>query len=365
MKDTALTQIHRDLGARIVPFAGYNMPLEYTSVKEEHLCVRNGVGVFDVSHMGEFWIKGPGALSLVQKLTSNDVSKLYPGKVQYTCLPNKDGGIVDDLLIYQYSEEKYMMVVNASNIEKDWKWINDNNSEGALLDNASGEMSLLAVQGPMAVKTLQKLTEIDLANMSYTTFEQASLAGVEDVIISATGYTGAGGFELYFWNAEAVKIWNAVMEAGAEFGIKPVGLAARDTLRLEMGYCLYGNDIDEHTSTIEAGLGWITKFTDNNQFISREELLQEKNEGPKMRLVGFTMLEKGIPRKDYEILDPDGELIGRVTSGTMSPMMNIGIGMGYVSPEHTKPGSRIKIRIRNKEPLAEVVSFPIYKKDQI
>jgi len=359
-----LTHIHRELGARIVPFAGYNMPLEYSSVKEEHLCVRNGVGVFDVSHMGEFWIKGSGALSLVQKLTSNDVTKLYPGKVQYTCLPNRDGGIVDDLLIYQYSDEKYMMVVNASNIEKDWKWINDNNSEGALLDNASDEMSLLAVQGPLAVKALQKLTDIDLANMSYTTFEQAPLAGVEDVIISATGYTGAGGFELYFWNAEAEKIWNAVMEAGAEFGIMPVGLAARDTLRLEMGYCLYGNDIDEHTSTIEAGLGWITKFTDNNQFISREELLQEKNEGPKMQLVGFTMLERGIPRKDYEILDQEGEIIGRVTSGTMSPMMNIGIGMGYVSPEYTKPGTRIKIRIRKKEPLAEVVSFPIYKKDQ-
>ena len=365
MKNTALTQIHRDLGARIVSFAGYNMPLEYSTVKEEHISVRNGVGVFDVSHMGEFWIKGSGALSLVQKLTSNDVSKLYPGKVQYTCLPNKDGGIVDDLLIYQYSDEKYMMVVNATNIEKDWNWINDNNSEGAVLDNASEEMSLLAVQGPLAVKALQKLTDIDLANMSYTTFKQAPLAGVDDVIISATGYTGAGGFELYFWNAEAVKIWNAVMDAGAEFGIKPVGLAARDTLRLEMGYCLYGNDIDEHTSTIEAGLGWITKFTDNNQFISREELLQEKNEGPKMRLVGFTMLERGIPRHDYEILDHEGEVIGRVTSGTMSPMMNIGIGMGYVSPEYTKPGSRIKIRIRNKELLAEVVSFPIYKKDQI
>jgi len=365
MKNTALTHVHRGLGAKIVPFAGYNMPLEYSTVKEEHLCVRKGVGVFDVSHMGEFWITGPGALSLMQKLTSNDVTKLYPGKVQYTCLPNRNGGIVDDLLIYQYSEEKYMMVVNASNIEKDWKWINDNNSEGALLDNASEEMSLLAVQGPLAVKALQKLTDIDLANMSYTTFEQAPLGGVEDVIISATGYTGAGGFELYFRNAEAVKIWNAVMEAGAEFDIKPVGLAARDTLRLEMGYCLYGNDIDEHTSAIEAGLGWITKFTDNNQFISREELLQEKNEGPKMRLVGFTMLEKGIPRHDYEILDPEGELIGRVTSGTMSPMMNIGIGMGYVSQEHTKPGSRIKIRIRNKELLAEVVSFPIYKKDQI
>ena len=363
MKDTPLTHIHKELGARIVPFAGYNMPVEYTGVKDEHLCVRNSVGIFDVSHMGEFWVKGPGAASLVQKLTSNDINKLYIGKIQYTCFPNGEGGIVDDLLIYRYEEEKFMLVVNASNIEKDWNWLNEHNSEAVVVDNASEEMSLLAVQGPQAEQALQKLTSLDLSDMKYYTFEVAPFAGIKEVIISATGYTGAGGFELYCRNGEAEQIWLAVMEAGAEFGIKPVGLAARDTLRLEMGYCLYGNDIDETTSPVEAGLGWITKFNDENRFIDWKRLQQEKTEGSKRRLVGFTMLEKGIPRQHYEILNTDGDIIGEVTSGTMSPSMNIGIGMGYVSTANSLPGTRILIRIRNKELSAEVVALPILRKE--
>lgn len=363
MKDTALTHIHRKLGARIVPFGGYNMPLDYSGVKDEHICVREKAGVFDVSHMGEFWVKGEEAAPLIQKLTTNDVNKLSAGSIQYTCFPNGQGGIVDDLLVYRYADEKYLLVVNASNIEKDWKWLNDRNKNGAVLENASEEMSMLAVQGPMAEKALQKLCSTDLANMKYYSFKVAALAGMKEVIISATGYTGAGGFELYCRNAEAEQLWNAVMEAGAEFGIKPVGLAARDTLRLEMGYCLYGNDIDDTTSPIEAGLGWITKFSEDNNFIDRERMQLEKSEGSKRRLVGFSMLEKGIPRQHYEILDEEGTKIGEVTSGSISPMMNIGIGLGYVPHGHAVPGSRIRIRIRNKELLAEVVSLPIYKKD--
>ncbi len=361
MKDTPLTRIHKELGARIVPFAGYNMPLEYTGLKDEHLCVRNAAGIFDVSHMGEFWVKGDGATDLMQKLTSNDITRLFNGKVQYTCFPNGKGGIVDDILIYRYADEKFMLVVNAANMEKDWDWINLNNGENVIIENASDRMSLLAVQGPMAVKALQKLTEISLEGMHYYTFETAPLGGIEEVIISATGYTGAGGFELYCMNDEVEQIWKAVMEAGEEFGIKPAGLAARDTLRLEMGYCLYGNDIDETTSPLEAGLGWITKFTDANWFIGRENLEQEKERGPARRLVGFKLLEKGIPRQHYEILDPEGEITGKVTSGTMSPSMNVGIGMGYVKPEQARPGSRILIRIRKKEVPAEVVNLPIYK----
>jgi len=363
MKDTALTQIHKELGARLISFAVYNMPPEYSGVKDEHIAVRKTLGVFDVSHMGEFWIKGAGATELVQKLTTNDVHKLQIGRVQYNCLPNGEGGIVDDVLLYKYTDEKYMMVVNASNIEKDWKWLNQQNGNGVILENSSDEISLLAVQGPQAIKALQKLTDIDLSNMKYYTFKTGSFAGAGDVIVSATGYTGAGGFELYFWNPDAEKIWKAVMQAGEEFGIKPVGLAARDTLRLEMGYCLYGNDIDETTSPIEAGLGWITKFTEDNKFIDRERLQWEKAGGPKRRLVGFKMLEKGIPRQHYDILDMDGSPIGKVTSGTISPMMNIGIGMGYLPPDYVSSGSRIRIRIRNKELLAEVVDFPIYKQD--
>ncbi|MFC2098367.1 glycine cleavage system aminomethyltransferase GcvT [Bacteroidota bacterium] len=364
MKDTALTHIHKELGARIVPFAGYNMPLEYSGIKDEHLAVRNAVGLFDVSHMGEIWIKGPGATELVQKLTTNDVRKLYDGKIQYNCFPNGNGGIIDDILVYKYSEEKFMLVVNASNIQKDWDWINANNSHGVELENSSDMISLLAVQGPRSVDVLQKLTQLDLGNLKYYNFQVAPFAGVEEVIISATGYTGAGGFELYFYNPDAEKIWTAIMEAGAELGIKPAGLAARDTLRLEMGFCLYGNDIDETTSPIEAGLGWITKLTEDNNFIDKERLQKQKEEGPARKLVGFVMIEKGIPRQHYEILSDAGDVVGAVTSGTMSPTMNIGIGMGYVFPEYAIPGSRIQIRIRNKELAAEVVNMPIYKKDK-
>ncbi len=364
MKDTALTRIHRELGARIVPFAGYNMPLEYSGVRDEHLCVRNALGMFDVSHMGEFWVKGPAAASLIQKLTTNDVHKLFDGKIQYTCFPNGRGGIVDDLLVYRYSGEKYLLVVNASNIDKDWKWLSDHNSEGAVLENASKRMSMVAVQGPLALQVLQKLATTDLAKIKYYTFEQSPFAGIGKVLISASGYTGAGGFELYVENPEAEKLWRAIMQAGKEFGIKPAGLAARDTLRLEMGFCLYGNDIDETTSPVEAGLGWITKFSEGNLFIDRERLQEQMNQGTARRLVGFTLLERGIPRQHYDILSPEGKDIGRVTSGTLSPMMNTGIGMGYVGTAYSAPGSRILIRIRNKEIPAEVVSMPIYKKEK-
>jgi aminomethyltransferase len=363
MKDTALTGVHRDLGARIVSFAGYNMPVEYSGVKDEHVTVRDAVGVFDVSHMGEFWVRGPQAAKFIQRLTTNDVYKLNDGRIQYTCFPNGKGGIVDDLLVYQVTREDFLLVVNASNIEKDWKWLNEMNTYDAALENTSDQIAQLAVQGPDAGATLQKLTGLDLNEMGYYTFETASLAGVEDVIISATGYTGAGGFELYFRTENAVKIWNSVMEAGREFGIKPIGLAARDTLRLEMGFCLYGNDIDETTSPIEAGLGWITKFTDDNDFIDRERLEQQKSEGVSRKLVGFTMVDRGIPRQHYEILDGEGSKIGEVTSGTMSPMMNVGIGMGYVDAGYAAPGQEILIRIRNKEPRAVVVKMPIYNKD--
>ena len=363
MKDTSLTGIHRELGARIVPFAGYNMPVEYTGVKDEHITVRNAVGVFDVSHMGEFWLRGPQAAEFIQRVTTNDVYKLYDGRIQYTCFPNGRGGIVDDLLVYQVARENFLMVVNASNIEKDWKWLKDMNTYEAELENASDQTAQLAVQGPDAAATLQKLTGLDLNDIGYYTFVTGSFAGVEDVIVSATGYTGAGGFELYFRVGDAVKMWNSVMEAGREFGIKPAGLAARDTLRLEMGFCLYGNDIDETTSPIEAGLGWITKFSDGNDFIDRERLQQQNKGGVSRDLVGFTMLERGIPRQHYEILDEKGQKIGEVTSGTMSPMMNIGIGMGYVAAGYAAPGQEILIRIRNKEPRAVVVKLPIYKKN--
>ncbi len=349
----------------MISFADYNMPLEYSGVKDEHLCVRNALGMFDVSHMGEFWVKGAGATALVQKLTSNDIGKLYSGRVQYTCFPNGKGGIVDDLLVYRYAAEKYLLVVNAANTEKDWRWLSDHNSENAILENATEEMSLIAVQGPQAIQVLQTLTRTDLAKMKNYTFEVAPFAGVREVILSATGYTGAGGLELYVRNADAEQVWKAVMDAGSESGLKPAGLAARDTLRLEMGYCLYGNDIDETTSPIEAGLGWITKFSDGNYFIDRERLELEKKEGPRRKLVGFTMLERGIPRQHYEILNEAGLPIGTVTSGTMSPSMNVGIGMGYVGPEFALPGTRIRIRVRNKDLLAKVVTLPIFKKDQI
>lgn len=361
MKETALFRIHRDLGARIVPFAGFQMPLEYSGIKDEHINIRKGVGVFDVSHMGEFRVKGDAAGAFLQRVTTNDIRKLVEGKVQYTCFPNAKGGIVDDLLVYYMGDDGFLVVVNAANIQKDWDWLVKQNQEGAVLENISDAVSQLAVQGPRAVETLQKLTSVNLGEIRYYTFVVDEFAGVPDVIISATGYTGAGGFELYFGNEYAEKIWKEVMEAGKEYGIKPAGLAARDTLRLEMGYCLYGNDIDDTTSPIEAGLGWITKFTENNDFIDREYLWKQKNEGIQRKLTGFEMIDKGIPRQHYEIVDKAGTAIGEVTSGTMSPMMNKGIGMGYLPPEYAQPDSEIYIQVRNKRLMAKVVSLPFYK----
>lgn len=337
------------------------MPVEYSGINDEHLAVRSNVGVFDVSHMGEIWVKGPKALSLIQKVTSNDASKLAIGKAQYSCLPNGKGGIVDDILVYKYEEEKYLLVVNASNIEKDWNWINQNNTVEAELENASDKISQLAIQGPNATKVLQKLTDVNLSTIPYYSFVTGKFAGVSDVIISNTGYTGAGGFEIYFFNADGKKIWDAIFEAGKEFGIKPIGLAARDTLRLEMGYFLYGNDIDDTTSPIEAGLGWITKFTDGKDFIDREYNLNLKTNGTQRRLVGFEMIDKAIPRHGYDIVNEKGENIGVVTSGTMSPSLKIGIGLGYVKTGFDTLGSEIYISIRNKNIKAKVVKLPFYK----
>ena len=335
MKTTPFTEKHIALGAKMHEFAGYNMPIEYSGIIDEHLTVCNGVGVFDVSHMGEFWVKGPHALDFLQKVTSNNVAALVPGKIQYTCFPNEDGGIVDDLLVYQYEPEKYLLVVNASNIEKDWNWCVSHNTEGAELENSSDNMAQLAVQGPKAIQALQKLTDINLADIPYYTFKVGEFAGEKNVIISNTGYTGAGGFELYFYPDAAMKIWDAVFEAGAEFGIKPIGLGARDTLRLEMGFCLYGNDLDDTTSPIEAGLGWITKFVDGKNFTNRSMLEKQKAEGTVRKLVGFEMIDRGIPRHGYELTTAEGDKIGVVTSGTMSPIRKIGIGMGYVKPEYS------------------------------
>jgi aminomethyltransferase len=359
MNNTALTDRHISLGAKMVPFAGYNMPVQYEGINAEHATVRKTVGVFDVSHMGEFILKGDNALHLIQRVSSNDASKLYDGKVQYAYLPNEDGGIVDDLLIYRIDEKTYMLVVNASNIEKDWNWINKFNTKGVEMHNISDQTSLLAVQGPKAAEALQGLTEIDLASMEYYTFSKGTFAGVENVIVSATGYTGAGGFEIYCDNAHAEKIWDAIFEAGAPFNIKPIGLGARDTLRLEMGFCLYGNDIDDTTSPIEAGLGWVTKFS--KPFTNSEALLAEKEAGVKRRLTGFEMIDRGIPRHDYEIVDEAGTVIGKVTSGTQSPSLQKAIGMGYVTKEHAKEGSEIYISIRNNKIKARVVKFPFYK----
>lgn len=362
MKRTLFYDVHKALNAKIVPFAGYEMPVEYTGVTDEHLTVRNAVGVFDVSHMGTFWVKGPGAIDLLQKVTSNDVSKLYPGKVQYSCLPNLLGGIVDDLLVYQYDAEKYFLVVNASNVDKDWNWIAENNMYDVEVEDSSDHMSQLAIQGPLALQTLQKLTSVDLSAIPYYSFVTCEFAGCKEVIVSNTGYTGSGGFEVYFNNAEGIRIWDAVMEAGAEFGIKPIGLAARDTLRLEMGYCLYGNDINDTTSPLAAGLGWITKFVDGKDFIAREKLEQQLKSGNKYRLVGFEMLEKSIPRHGYAIVDEHEKEIGEVTSGTMSPSLKKGIGMGYVRLNYAEPGSQIQILIRNKVVPAKVVKLPFYSK---
>ena len=361
MKTTPFTEKHIALGAKMHEFAGYNMPIEYSGIIDEHLTVCNGVGVFDVSHMGEFWVKGPHALDFFLKVTSNNVAALVPGKIQYTCFPNEDGGIVDDLLVYQYEPEKYLLVVNASNIEKDWNWCISHNTEGAELENSSDNMAQLAVQGPKAIQALQKLTDINLADIPYYTFKVGEFAGEKNVIISNTGYTGAGGFELYFYPDAAMKIWDAVFEAGAEFGIKPIGLGARDTLRLEMGFCLYGNDLDDTTSPIEAGLGWITKFVDGKNFTNRSMLEKQKAEGTVRKLVGFEMIDRGIPRHGYELTTAEGDKIGVVTSGTMSPIRKIGIGMGYVKPEYSKIGTEICIDMRGRKLKAVVVKPPFRK----
>lgn len=359
MKNTALTSTHIALNAKMVPFAGYNMPVSYEGVNAEHETVRKSVGVFDVSHMGEFLITGDKALDLIQKISSNDASKLVDGKAQYSCMPNNTGGIVDDLIIYRFNEEKYLLVVNASNIEKDWNWISQHNTMNATMRDLSDEYSLLAIQGPKAAEAMQSLTDVDLSAIKFYTFEVAPFADVENVIISATGYTGSGGFEIYCKNEDAQKIWDKVFEAGADFGIKPIGLAARDTLRLEMGFCLYGNDIDDTTSPIEAGLGWITKFT--KDFINSEALKQQKEEGPKRKLIGFELDERGIPRQGYDIVDENGKVIGEVTSGTMSPSLEKGIGLGYVPTEVAAPGSKIFIQVRKKALPATVVKLPFYK----
>ncbi len=361
MKNTAFTQFHEALGAKMVPFAGYYMPVQYEGVSVEHETVRNTLGVFDVSHMGEFWVKGPKALEFVQWVTSNDATKLWDGKVQYSCFPNGKGGIVDDLLVYKINDETYLLVVNAANIDKDWAWCNAQNKMGAVLYNASDEISQLAIQGPLALKAMQKLTDTPILDMEYYTFKKVNFAGIKDVILSTTGYTGSGGCEIYFANEDALLIWNAVFEAGKEFGIKPIGLAARDTLRLEMGFCLYGNDIDDTTSPIEAGLGWITKFTDQKDFIDKSVLQYQKENGVSRKLIGFEMIDKGIPRHEYEICDADGKGIGHVTSGTMGPSVKNGVGMGYVRPEFAKEGSEVYIKIRDKILKAKVVKFPFYK----
>ncbi|EIJ37323.1 glycine cleavage system aminomethyltransferase GcvT [Galbibacter orientalis] len=361
MKNTALTDIHIELGAKMVPFAGYNMPVQYEGVNIEHETVREHLGVFDVSHMGEFLISGPNALALIQKVSSNDASKLTIGKAQYSCLPNENGGIVDDLIIYQMKEEQYLLVVNASNIEKDWNWISKyNDTIGAEMRNISDDYSLLAIQGPKAVEAMQTITPIDLSAIKFYNFEVGEFAGIEHVIISATGYTGSGGFEIYCKNTDVEQVWNKVLEAGKNHGIKPIGLAARDTLRLEMGYCLYGNDIDDTTSPLEAGLGWITKFS--KDFVNSEALKRQKETGVTKKLVGFEMIERGIPRHDYEILNTNEEVIGKVTSGTMAPSLNKGIGMGYVTTENAEVGTTIYLQIRKKKVEAKVVKLPFYKK---
>ncbi|HIB8179995.1 TPA: glycine cleavage system aminomethyltransferase GcvT [Elizabethkingia anophelis] len=356
MKRTALFDKHVSLGAKIVPFAGFEMPVQYSGVTEEHFAVREKAGMFDVSHMGQFFIEGPGSKELLQKVTTNNVDALEDGKAQYSCLPNENGGIVDDLIVYKIADEKYFVVVNASNIDKDWNHISKYNTFGAKMTNASDDMSLIAIQGPKATEILQKLTDTPLADIPYYNFTIGAVAGVQDVIISNTGYTGSGGFEIYFKNENAVKLWDALTEAGEEFGMIPCGLASRDTLRLEKGFCLYGNDIDDTTSPIEAGLGWITKF--DKDFVSKDVFAKQKEEGISRKLVGFEMQEKAIPRHDYEVVDAEGNIIGKVTSGTMSPMKKIGVGLAYVVKPHFKLGSDIFIRIRNKDIPAKVVKLP-------
>lgn len=361
MKKTPFTDVHIALGAKMHEFAGYNMPIEYSGIIDEHNTVVNAVGVFDVSHMGEFWVKGPNALEFVQKVGSNNAATLKVGYVQYTCFVNERGGIVDDYLLYRYEEEKFMMVVNAANIDKDWAWCQQQNTMGAELENASNHIAQLAVQGPKATETLQKLTDLNLSEIPYYTFKVGTFAGVDNVIISNTGYTGAGGFELYFYPEYGQKIWDAVFEAGAKFGIKPAGLGSRDTLRLEMGFCLYGNDIDDDHTPLQAGLGWITKFADNKPFVGREVLEKEKADGVSRKLVCFELKDKGIPRHGYELVNAADEVVGNVTSGTMSPVLKIGIGMGYVKPEYAKVGTEIFVKVRNKNLKAMVVKSPFRK----
>jgi aminomethyltransferase len=367
MKTTAFTQFHIALGAKMVPFAGYNMPVEYSGINDEHIAVREKLGVFDVSHMGEFFVTGPNAFPFIQYITSNDVTALYDGKVQYSCFPNGKGGIVDDLLVYRYNPEKYLLVVNAANIDKDWEWCVRNAkafnlTTGKDLVNISDKMAQLAIQGPLALKAMQKLTSVPVADMEYYTFKVIEFAGIRDVIFSTTGYTGAGGCEIYVKNENGARLWKTVFEAGKDYEIQPIGLGARDTLRLEMGFCLYGNDINDTTSPIEAGLGWITKFTDKKDFIDKQILLRQKKEGVSRRLRGFVMIDRGIPRQHYEVANASGKIIGEVTSGTMSPMMKQGIGMAYLSKGNWETGSEIYIRIRNKDLKAQVVDLPIYKK---
>lgn len=360
IKHIPLEPIHQQLGAKMVPFAGYLMPVRYSSDIEEHQTVRNGVGIFDVSHMGEFMLRGERALELIQKVSANDASVLYDGKVQYSYLPNGRGGVVDDLLIYRLSEIEYMLVVNASNIEKDWNWISSHNDMGVEMYNISDDMCLFAVQGPLAAQALQPLTDAKLDSMSYYTFEKTNFAGQANIIVSATGYTGAGGFEIYVANEQAERVFNAIMEAGKPFGIKPIGLGARDTLRLEMGYCLYGNDISDESCPLAAGLGWVTKFS--KDFIDSEVLKLRKAEGVAQKLIGFEMIDRGIPRSHYELCDADGNPLGEVTSGTQSPTLNKGIGMGFVPTAYSKPGTEIFVKVRDRLLKAQVVKTPFVKK---
>lgn len=359
VKKIALNDVHEALGAKMVSFAGYNMPVRYTSDIEEHKTVREGVGVFDVSHMGEFLLKGEKALDLIQKVTSNDASKLTDGKAQYSCLPNDKGGIVDDLIVYKIKDNEYMLVVNASNIEKDWEWISQFNTDNVEMENISDNMSLFAIQGPKALEAVQSLTDINLAEMGYYTFEIGTFAGVENVVISATGYTGSGGLEIYVSNESAKEVWEKVFEAGKDFDIKPIGLAARDTLRLEMGYCLYGNDIDDETSPLEAGLGWITKFT--KDFTNSEALKAQKEAGVSRKLIGLEMIDKGIPRGGYEVMDENDKVIGKITSGTMSPMLGIGVALAYLETPYAKKDTEVFVAVRKRRLKAKVVRAPFYK----
>lgn len=360
MKQVTLNHIHEELGAKMVPFAGFSMPVQYEGVNAEHETVRNGVGVFDVSHMGLFKISGPNAIKLVQQVSSNDASTLVDGKAQYCYLPNTKGGVIDDIITYKVNDEEYLMVVNASNIDKDKEWISSQNNVDAVFEDLSDSYSILAIQGPKAIESMQSLTDINLSEIKFYSFVTASFAGIENVIISATGYTGSGGFELYVKNEDVKTVWEKVFEAGANWGIKPIGLAARDTLRLEMGYCLYGNEITEETSPLEAGLGWVTKFT--KEFINCDNLKAEKEAGVKNKLVGFEMIGKGIPRTGYEIVNKEGDVIGKVTSGTMSPTLGKAIGMGFVPTELAQEGTEILIRIRKNDVEAKVVKTPFYKK---